>query len=64
MYNILGGLSSALTTLRTIWNEVITIIKETDYLMVCLIATLLLIGFRLLMAARGAAGSSDNDKGV
>lgn len=58
MYNILGGISTAFGYLRTIWTEALTFIKETDYLFVILVSTLIIMGFRILMAARGAAGDN------
>lgn len=55
MYNILGNLSTAMGYVSTMWSYVINFIKETDYLLVCLVFSLVTIGFGLLASARGVA---------
>lgn len=60
MYNILGNLQTAMSYVSTIWSTVINFIKETDYLLVCLVFSLVTIGFALLASARGVADGSIN----
>lgn len=61
--NLMDGISAAYENFWDVWSEMILYIKNSDYLMVLLVASLLVVAFRIFAYARRAASGDGTGRG-